>query len=270
MLKTKHILLACFISFGATEFAVASTQQTMVEAVKGDATAQYALGKLYLYGHGGFPKDSTKAANWLFKSAQQNNPTALVAMGEMLLRGEGIDQNVERGLAFIEKSAQLNHSHALVTLAKIYDKGEFVQYNPVKTVELLERAADQGDFASKGLLGHYLISGETKDIPKAIKYLTMAAQHGDSSAQTTLGSLYLNSGEFEANPSKALIWLERAAKQNNTEALFQLAKMYENSIGVKMDFDKAKKLYGLAANKGHSEALSAYKRIVKKEMKMYK
>lgn len=270
MLKTKQLLLALLINVGASGLALASTQQTMIHAVKGDATAQYTLANMYLHGLGGFPKDSSKAAKWLSESAKQNNANAMLEIGEMLLQGNGVNQNIARGLAYIEKAAELKNPQALISLAKIYDKGEIVEYNPVKTVELLKLSADRGDFASQGLLGHYLTVGETKDIPKAIHYLTMAANHGDAGAQLTLGKLYLSGTEVAKNTAQALIWLQRAVKQNKPEAMYYLASMYENSNGVKMDFDKAKDLYRLAANKGHSDSLDSYKRLLKRDMKTYK
>jgi hypothetical protein len=55
------------------------------EAEKGDATAQYMLGRRYLYGDG-IPKDEQQARHWLEASALQGNPDARSKLQSLALQ----------------------------------------------------------------------------------------------------------------------------------------------------------------------------------------
>ena len=109
------------------------------------------------------------------------------------------------------------------------------------------------------------------------KDLEKAAKKGDVEAQLTVGNAYLNGDGVKQNAKKAVKWLFMAAQAGNTEAVksmctfyskelekvaatgsvdaqFALANFYAEGNGVKQNSEMAYNLYGDAAVQGHKEA----------------
>lgn len=61
-----------------------------------------------------------------------------------------------------------------------------------------------------------------KDITKAERYLTAAAEQGSQYAQCTLGKLYLSGDETMQDKEQAAYWLAQSATQGNQYAQFLL------------------------------------------------
>lgn len=66
----------------------------------GSAEAQYQLGRLYLTG-GGVAKNPSIAINWLAMAARKQHAAAQATLGELLWRGEDVNQRQARGLALL-------------------------------------------------------------------------------------------------------------------------------------------------------------------------
>ena len=60
---------------------LAYAQPLRERAAKGDAEAQFNLGKNYEAGRGGLKKDYAEAARWYLKSAEQGNVYAQASLG---------------------------------------------------------------------------------------------------------------------------------------------------------------------------------------------
>ena len=67
-------------------------EELMPLAQKGDAEAQYNLGKLYHDGQG-VPQDYAEAVKWFQKAADQGNAKAQHNLGVMYYNGQGVPQN---------------------------------------------------------------------------------------------------------------------------------------------------------------------------------
>ena len=61
-----------------------------------------------------------------------------------------------------------------------------------------------------------------KDVPRAVEYLTTAAELGNQYAQYTLGKLYLAGEDVEQDREQAYSWFRQAAVQGNEYAQFFL------------------------------------------------
>ena len=55
----------------------------------------------------------------------------------------------------------------------------------------------------------------SKDVPKAVNYLTQAAEGGNSYAQYVLGKLYLSGREIPQDRETAVYWLTQSAGQGH-------------------------------------------------------
>lgn len=98
------------------------------------------------------------------------------------------------------------------------------QKRMVEAVTWYEKAAAQGNPAAAYRLGKLYLQGElvSKDVPKALEYLTVSARQGSPFAQYILGKLYLIGKEVEQDREKAYRWFEMAAEQGNPYARFFL------------------------------------------------
>jgi TPR repeat protein len=89
----------CFFIFMA---ALAYSQGLRDRANKGDAEAQFTLGKNYEAGRSGLKKDYAEAARWYLKSAEQGNAYAQASLGILYHSGKGVPRdNVQAEMWFL-------------------------------------------------------------------------------------------------------------------------------------------------------------------------
>jgi TPR repeat protein len=93
----------------------------------------------------------------------------------------------------------------------------------------------------------------------------LLAEHGDATAQTNIGSLYLNGHGVPQDYDEAFKWFWLAAAQGNPLAYGKVGQMYEAGQGVAQDYIEAYKWYSLADAQGEEEAASL-RDVLAKEM----
>lgn len=90
--------------------------------------------------------------------------------------------------------------------------------------------------------------GVQKNDATMVKYLTMAAEKGSSTAQNALGTFCVNATfGFSRNYSKAYDYFSLAANSKNPDATFHLAEMYANGWLVKKDITMAAALTAISS-----------------------
>lgn len=83
-----------------------------------------------------------------------------------------------------------------------------------------------------------------------------AAEAGDADAQYRLGkNLMLDAALDPRKALDAMKWLSRAAESGNTSAMIHLARMYRNGIGALQNYDNAARWITRAAEKGDPEGM---------------
>jgi TPR repeat protein len=121
-------------------------------------------------------------------AAAKGNPKAEAALGEMLLRGEGLAKDEARGIALIEKAARAGHSGAAFRIGMLLADGE---------------------------------SGVAKDPARSIDYFRAAAAGGEAEAFFNLGAGFAGGRGVKRNYAEALAWLILARERGaggDTEA----------------------------------------------------
>ncbi len=148
-------------------------------ADKGEASAQFRLGQLYLDGRG-VPKDPAEAAKLFRRAAEQGYAEGQEKLGILLFEGVGIRQDASAA------------------------------------VKLWLKAAAQGKTTSKYLLGqaYYRGAGVEQDYVEAARWFRLAAQEGDEEAQYMLGVMHNNGEGLPKDPVKGLMWFLLADAQN--------------------------------------------------------
>ena len=155
---------ACLLAWFMNGFSLAS------RSARGDARAQYLLGKRY-FDQAICPRDYVTAASFIQKSADQGYAKAETALGLLYENGLGVKQDYNLALKWLRKGANQGYSVAQNELGVMYAKGRGVSRNLGQTITWCQLAAAQGSevarrnlelarFAQSGLIPHVVTSGK--------------------------------------------------------------------------------------------------------------
>lgn len=123
--------------------------------------------------------DSWADMKELQEAAKKGNPKAETQLGEMLLRGEGIDKDEARAVALLEKAARAGQSPAAFRIGMLLANGE---------------------------------GGVAKDPQRALAYFRAAAAGGEAEAFFNIGAAYASARGVKRDYAEALAWLSLATK----------------------------------------------------------
>jgi len=145
--------------------------------------------------------DFSKAAKEWRPLAEGGDAEAQYNLGIMYLLGEGISRKdvvrmPDLATDWIRKASTKNHPDALGLVASFYERGKF---------------------------------GFNKDLKKAVKLRTRAAETGDGLAIYNLSQVFLNGWGVEQNYDKAMSLLKNAASKNIQLAMYNLGVMHLKS-----------------------------------------
>jgi serine/threonine protein kinase len=135
-----------------------------------------------------------------------------------------------------------------------------------RALDLFRQAASLGEVRAMVELGETFMNdgdGSSADYPEALRWLSKAAEAGDSSGMVDLGGMYLLGNGVDEDFGTAVRWFSKAAEAGNPAAMYNLGTMYENGQGVIEDRDKAEQLYGKAAHLGNKEAMKRLAELAK-------
>ena len=104
---------------------------------------EYALGVLYLQGKG-VPKDTTQAAQWFRRAADNGDLGAEVEFAIRLFNGDGVPKDETRAARYFLHAAQRGNAIAQNRVARLYAVGRGVAKNPIEAAAWNLAAAAQG------------------------------------------------------------------------------------------------------------------------------
>ncbi|XP_021729906.1 ERAD-associated E3 ubiquitin-protein ligase component HRD3A-like [Chenopodium quinoa] len=195
------------------------------QAQKGNAAAMYKIGIFYYFGLRGLRRDIPKALSWFLKAAEKGEPRSMELLGEIYVRGSGVDRNYTKALEWLTLAAKQQLYSAYNGIGYLYVKGYGVEKkNYTKAKELFEKAADNDDSGGFYNLGVLYLKGMglKKDVKLACKYFIMASNAGQP------------------------------------KAFYQLAKMFHTGVGLKRNLQMATALYKVVAERGPWNSLSRW------------
>ena len=180
-------------------------------AEAGHDFSQYALGKLLQS-----QKRMDEAVSRYEKAAAQDNSYADCWLGKLYFEGKAVSKDVPGAVDHLTASAEQGNQFAQYALGRLLE----TQKRTEEAVAWYEKAAAQGNPAAAYRLGKLYLQGElvSKDVPKALEYLTVSARQGSPFAQYILGKLYLMGKDVEQDREKAYRWFEMATEQGNPYA----------------------------------------------------
>jgi uncharacterized protein len=88
--------------------------------------------------------------------------------------------------------------------------------------------------------------GLEKDMDQAVKWIRMAAEKGDATAEYELGIYYLRGLGVDKDPSVAARWFQRSAEQGHVQAQNSIGYSLATGHGTETDLIEAYKWYSLA------------------------
>ena len=96
-------------------------ERLLESAQKGDAEAQFELGKNYETGRIGLPKDFAQAEHWYRLSAQQGDPFAEASLGLLFQFGKGVKKDAVQALMWYEVALARSNAGDRASIAELRD-----------------------------------------------------------------------------------------------------------------------------------------------------
>ncbi|WP_017932368.1 tetratricopeptide repeat protein [Robiginitomaculum antarcticum] len=184
---------------------------------QGHVLAQLMAGQILRSGRAG-DVNYVDAAQWYSRAAQSRNSDAMLALGDMALKGEGGLTPLDAQGYFKDAAAQ-GREEAMQALGVMYQTGR----------------------------------GVTKDNNEAAVWLAKAAAQGDAGAAKKRGDLLI-----ETDPKAALEAYEQAAIAGDADAAYIAAIMYVENMDIRPNEPRSVELMHQAARSGHGAAMADY------------
>ena len=132
----------------------------------------------------------------------------------------GLDLNKITPLEVMIKAAEIGISAAQFNLGNWYYYGEGVDQDIQKGIKLLKESWNQGNVKAANLLMQIYIE---KDHTAAFNYILPAAERGDYQAQYYVGMFYSNGMGVDYNLDESIKWYKKSAEQYFVDAYNALA-----------------------------------------------
>jgi uncharacterized protein len=149
-------------------------------AERGNAEAQYRIGRMYEFGKG-YPKDQAQGIAWIRKAAAQNHADAQQELGVIYATGDGVKQDDVQAVEWFRKAATQGDAMAQYNLGLMYAKGQGVTKDYAQAIDWWRKSATQGNADAQFKLGvvYHTGQGVAKDEVLALANATIAARGGD-------------------------------------------------------------------------------------------
>jgi len=188
LLAAATMLCCTGASAGLTEGYDALSRQDYATAIKeyrplaerGNAEAQYRIGRLYEFGKG-YPKDQAQGIAWIRKAAAQNHADAQQELGYIYATGDGVKQDNVEAAAWFRKAATTGDAQAQYNLGLLYAKGQGVEKDYAQAITWWRKSAAQGHADAQFKLGVVYTTGQgvAKDPVIALANAGIAARDGN-------------------------------------------------------------------------------------------
>lgn len=165
-----------------------STSNEYISSLGEDAltpTQQYDLAVRFENGEG-VEESMEQAAYWYMQAAPRGHGEAQCRLGLCYELGEGVEQDINKAIQWFYAASQQNLAEAHLYLALCLE-----EKSPQQALELIIRAAENGNSDAQFILGERYSSGDgqSRDLSKAKKWLSMAAAQGDPEAKSKLAMI---------------------------------------------------------------------------------
>ena len=161
LIRKTSLYLTLGLVLGLSLSAIAEPQQDVAQGLvaldRGDivdamrlfrraAEQGHAPGQIWLAYILDQSEQDEEAVAWYRKAAEQGDAKGQLSLGEMYLKGEGVEQDLAQGVAWVTKAAENGSTEAMRLLSLNYQKGGMgLAVDPEQARYWLQQAAEQGD-----------------------------------------------------------------------------------------------------------------------------
>lgn len=208
------------------------------------------------------PADPQTAATLYRRAAEKGDNLARTELGKLLLKGAGVQKNIDKAISLFLRAAEQHHAAAMTELGHAYANGLADEIrgakNYVSAAKWYRKATNAGDPVAQCALGVLYIRGHgvPKNPKEAIELFKQACNARCPVAFHNLGVAYLTGikGCIERNPKLAATYFRDACAYDFTSSQFNLGMMNIHGDGVTRDFDKGVRCIKDAAANGNGYA----------------
>jgi hypothetical protein len=160
------------------------------------------------------------AAQWLRPFADKGNAEAQYRMGKMYEGGRGVEQSSVQAKQWFQKAAAQGHVGARRRLEALEGKPSKASGESV-ALKWYQDKADEGDPDAQFNLGFMYETGFSipRDDGRAAQWYELAAAKRNVPAQLRLGLMYLAGAGVKQSEIQAVKWIESAAERGNKLAI---------------------------------------------------
>jgi TPR repeat protein len=242
-----------------------------IDAINGSCESIDLLGRYYLEGLYGCPKDELFAFHLFMSASLREYEPSFVMLGHCFANGAGTPRNIEEAAYWFERGLRYCGASDLAFLGSLYHNGQTVPPDRQKAIDYFVAAANAGHYdwfnlytftANEGnahaqyMLGYIYLDGSfiPQDIPTGLQWLQKSAEQNFAKAQCYLGVIYLQ-GLFgiEADPQKAVQWFRLASEQEDDDATKYLAECLVTGNGIEKNTAEAIHLWKKFAQEYNNE-----------------
>ncbi len=196
--------------------------QLIREAKTGDAAAALEIGRGFLGGQDGIPKDYEKARQWFEKAATSPSAEprvigeAMNEIGLMYTRGQGVPKDNATAQGWYLKAYEHGNGNAACNLGQTYL--DEAPYDYAAALQWFHRAADLGVPEAVNDVGLMYAEGYgvPRDPQEALRWFLRASEMGSAAAANNAGLMYAN--QYGENSVDAIRWFSKAAEMGNADA----------------------------------------------------
>ncbi|GEM_PF-3374223 len=216
------------------------------------ASAQYNLGNMYLKGLG-IQKDWYQAAYWFKKAAEKGSIRAQNNLGVLFAQDKELMGDKAQSFSYYQSAAQQGHAIAQYNLGMAYLEGTLTTKNTALAWKWLNSAKAQKVVAATYQIALMYEQGIhiSKNDAKALELLQIAARANYAPAQYQMALRYEQGRGVKKSPEQAFAQYKKVAEQGDLTAQVKVASMYEKGQGIGQKFAQAAKWYEKAAEQNH-------------------
>ena len=181
-------------------------------------------------------------------AAQQDDPQAMVLLGDLYLAGKGIESNKEQAIEWYRKAFQKEDSQAAWKLAQVYIQ----EKNLDEAAAYLQLAAQDKNADAQNELSRFYeegLGGLPAHKGQAFYWRKKAAQHGDEKASGWLKEIQTQQPDFFTQ-EEAFFTNLQTAQEGDIHAMVQVAKAYQSGVEVAPDMSIAENWFTKAWEEG--------------------
>jgi uncharacterized protein len=191
-------------------------QAILAAAKSGVLEAQVALGQILLNGQG-IQRDAALAVRWFRIAAAQQSAMAHNMLGRCLEHGWGCAPAISAAAAHYQQACAAGLDWGQYNYANLLATGRGVRQNQAQALKLYRLAAEQGHAKSMNLLGRCYEEGlaVNPDFEQALVWYRRSAEAGDFRGQHSLAAVLAAQGQYHAAEN----WLRQALAGGNLNFL---------------------------------------------------